>query len=793
MRSMKSALAISCAAVFVFSLAKAELPAPQPAVSIFEQLGAGPFAVEAADLNGDGHADLAIVNFDTDNLLIFFGRGDDTFRTNADLSFPVGVQPRALDIGDINGNGFNDIVVANAASRDLTIFFGDGTGEFFPEPVGSIAVGFGLVTVELADVNANGYLDILTTDFDGNAVQVLLNDGAGGFPSETWRRFPVGLGPLTIAVGDVNGNGILDLATGNFNSGDVTVLVGDGMGGFSEAPGSPFQNGREASVLGASAVLAHQSLLLPVGPDDVGMASVGVNPVRVKLVDVSGDGHLDIVTANFSSGDLSVLLGDGSGDFEVAPGSPFPVGLSPRDMTVVDVNGSGFLDAVVLSLEENSLFVMLGNGSGGFVAAPEGPFPVGEAPAGLVAADFSNNGVPAIATVNYASDNVSVLAGDGSGGFSPTLQSPLSFGSDPVDVALGDLTGNGKLDIVIARSALGDALMLYGDGSGQFSESSSMSMEVGKAPSAVLLADLNSDGIQDLVVVDYLADKLGLFFGDGQGAFSPAPVGTLSVGAAPRAVQAADLNGSGHLDLAVANYGSNDISVLLGDGSGGFTNAPGAPFAAGGTGPRGIAVGDLNANGILDIVSVNRRSNSISILLGDGEGGFALTGSPLAVGSEPVAVAIGDLSGNGILDIATANSGSDDVTILFGDGGGGFSAAPVSPLVAGSRPIVLSIGDLNADGSNDIVIGNFASDNLTVYFGNGTGDFSEADGSPVFLPGGGPNAIALADLDGDGRLDIVVVGDREGEFSEHVTVLTSDLVFKDRFEVRFLPVSSGLP
>ena len=774
-----------CATLLMFSVAQAEVPKPQPAVAIFEQLGVGPFSIVAEDLNGDGVLDFAVTNFDSDNVVVFFGGDDNHFRTTPDFSFAAGSQPRAVASDDLNGNGFNDLVVANAATGELAVLFNDGQGGFSPAPGEAVGLGFGLVTVELADVNSSGYPDIVTTDFEGNAVKVLLNDGSGAFPPQGRRRFQVGSGPLSVAVGDVDGDGFLDIATSNFNAGSVTLLLGDGAGGFAEASDSPFSSGDELNIAKPINTSPHDSLLLPSASFGIDAVTIGVNPIRVQLADVTGNGNLDLLTANFTSGDLSVLLGDGAGSFSSASGSPFQVGSTLRDLEILDVNGSGFLDAVVLSLEGDAFYVMIGDGEGRFEPYSDGPFPVGEAPAAFVAGEFNNKAnIPGIVTVNYQSNNITVHAGDGTGSFAPTLQSPLSFGSDPADLALGDISGNGDLDIIVARSARGDAFALYNDSEGRFDATASLSVEVGKAPKSIGLGDLSGNGVLDLMIADSLANRVSVFLGDGQGAFSVVADGSFDVGTSPRALRLGDVNGNGHLDAIVANYDSNEISILLGDGTGGFSNASGSPFPSVGEGPRAIALGDLNGNSILDLVSVSRRSGSVSLFFGDGAGGFTTAGSPIAVGIEPSAVALADLSGNGALDIVTANSGSDDISILLGDGIGGFSAAPGSPLVTDSRPVALGIGDVSGDGHNDIVIANLEADTLTVYFGSGDGQFSQASGSPVFLPGGGPVAVALADLDHDGRLDIIVVGDRQGAFSEHITVLTSDLVFRDRFEMR---------
>jgi hypothetical protein len=202
----------------------------------------------------------------------------------------------------------------------------------------------------------------------------------------------------------------------------------------------------------------------------------------------------------------------------------------------------------------------------------------------------------------------------------------------------------------------------------------------------------------------------------------------------------------------------------LNDGSGSFTPT-GVSHAVGGVSPQSIALGDLDGDGILDFVTGNITTDNVSVALGDGAGGFTIaTGSPFSTGGSP-RVSLADANGDGALDILTANAEGNNVTVLLGNGSGSFSQAAGSPIsVGGTTPSSGAVGDMNNDGNVDFVTGNNGSLNATVLLGNGNGGFVPVAGSPFTTSSTGfnPTSTALADIDGDGDLDAVFSTQNEG-------------------------------
>ena len=196
--------------------------------------------------------------------------------------------------------------------------------------------------------------------------------------------------------------------------------------------------------------------------------------------------------------------------------------------------------------------------------------------------------------------------------------------------------------------------------------------------------------------------------------FHSAPGDPVQVGKQPRSVAIGDLNGDQRPDLAVANFGSDDVSVLLGTATGTFVPAAGSPLKVGEQ-PTSVAIGDLNGDQHPDLAVTNASSGDVSVLLGTATGTFVpAAGSPLKVGKVPISVAIGDLNGDQHPDLAVANLGSDDVRVLLGTGTGAFARAPGLPLKTGNRPISVVIGDLNEDQHPDLAVANLDSDDVTV-------------------------------------------------------------------------------
>jgi hypothetical protein len=347
----------------------------------------------------------------------------------------------------------------------------------------------------------------------------------------------------------------------------------------------------------------------------------------------------------------------------------FTTGTQPLSVGVGDFNRDGKNDLAIANFSSNTVSILLGNGAGGFGSATV--FIAGTNPSALVVADLNGDAKLDLAVTNAGSDNVSVLLGDGTGAFG--LAKNFFVGANPSAIGVGDFNGDGKSDLAVANADTNNVSLLFGNGVGGFGTATNF--PVGYTPLALAPGDFNGDGFRDIAVANFFyddnGDNISVLLGNGSGGFTRAA--ELYAGTFPTAIVAADLNGDGKRDLAVVNAGSYDVSIFLGLGTGSFTDQ--AVFDVE-VGPSSIATGDFNSDGRIDLAVGNGDSNNVSVLLGNGAGGFA-TASNFIAGVSPSAVSTADFNGDGSTDLAVANADSNNLSILIN----GCAALPASPVL----------------------------------------------------------------------------------------------------------------
>ena len=258
------------------------------------------------------------------------------------------------------------------------------------------------------------------------------------------------------------------------------------------------------------------------------------------------------------------MLGNGAGGF-TASGATIPVGTAPVSLVVADFNGDGAQDLAVANLNSGNVSVLLGNGSGGFSTAPGSPYAVGTFPASIATGDFNGDGIPDLAIANDGSNNVTVLLSSGGGRFSPATASPFPVGTGPVAVVVGDFNGDGNLDFATANPQSNNVSVLLGNGLGGFNPAPGNPYAVGQYPLALVAGDFNGDGIPDLAAVNSTDNTVTILVGSASGPqFVPSAGGAYAVGTKPSSPLAGDFNGDGILDLATLSYSGNTLTVLVG-------------------------------------------------------------------------------------------------------------------------------------------------------------------------------------------------------------------------------------
>ena len=363
------------------------------------------------------------------------------------------------------------------------------------------------------------------------------------------------------------------------------------------------------------------------------------------------------------------------------------------------------------------------------------------------------------------------LAGNGTGVAGvvaanlPTTTLPT--GAAPVFVTTADVRDTSIEDIIVANNTDNTLSLFLGNGDGTF-VTPTTAIPTGAGPVWIASANfnptVNNDLHLDLAVVNHTADSVSILLGNGDGTFQPKTDIPLGAGTGPVAAVAATLTNSGFADLVVANNANDTLSVLLGNGDGTFKTPAVIPA---GHAPSSIAAADLNGDGHIDLLVTNQNDNTVSVFLGNGDGTFKPR-TDYPVGTAPVWVSTGDFSGDGFLDLAVANNTDDTVSILNGVGDGTFQAQTVFP--AGGAPSSLAVADFNVDGRLDILVADQTDNAVSVLLNLGSGLFGPNFELPV---GTTPVGVASADFDASGTPDAVTAD----KGSNTATVILNNSIF----------------
>ena len=658
---------------------------------------------------------------------------------------------RAVALGDLDGDGHTDLVTVNGADQangpvPTRVWFGNGAGGFVDS--GQALPGGGNVAdLALGDLDGDGDLDLALASRTAGAI-ILHNDGKGSFglPGTAYKTTNART-TTAVALGDVDVDGDLDLVAGN--AAEVnTVWLNDGQGAFA----------------------------------DSGQRLGGFNlpfTASVALGDLNRDGLPDLVFGNLAFNN-TIWMNAGQGQFI---NTNQAIGAADTTTAVVgDIDG------------DNDLDMIFGNGSNGVSTA-------------------------------WRNDGTGLF-------FFSTGQSLPSVGPQFYGgLALGDIDGDGHPDLVIGNTSTTGVITAINDGLGRFSTSASFSGN----STAVALADLDGDG--DLDLVEGSASGSGtsldqnsttglpdrIWFNDGSGRFVPA-VPVIQAVANPWVLAVGELNGDTTPDLVVCS--ATDCAVMLVQGSPFDDSAMIALnyLGIGASAHATPALGDLNGDGRTDIVIP--AADGAHILLGNSNNTFTDTGTPL--GASAAQAGIADLDGDGDLDLVTAPAGQGDLRVWWNDGAAGFTGAVIAAGSPGLLFTALSLTDLDADGDPDLVIAapsplgtaavfrnngdktftliaNAGSGNiieaktadldgdgipdlllgtdhgLALYTGNGNGSFATSGQS---IDTTATSAVALADLDGDGDLDLVAghdgpdslwINDGQGNFRQATAIHTEGM------------------
>ncbi len=765
------------------------------------QTGAGPYSVISSDLDNDGKEELVVANYDSGNgnsLSIFRNTssnpGSIAFASRIEVT--TGLRPRHVAAGDLDHDGKIDLVVANATDNTISLLRNTSvSGSLSFEDKVDFATGNQPWSVAVGDLDDDNKNDVIVTNSNSNNISVFRNEssGAGTISLATSQEFESGLAPVFVSLGDLDGDAKLDLAVTNWNSNFVSV----------------FRNATETTGL--------------IALEDHRVFGTGTFPESGKIGDVDGDGKADLLVANSdgtSGNTVSVLRNSSSGVGNIGFLSrvDFNTNSAPRGLAFGDLDNDGKGDLVVVNNGDNTVSILRNGVSTS--TSPSIPvitsFTPTSGPVGttvtITGENFNstpeNNTVffgAAQAVVSAASateltvtvpsgatyEPISILAG----GLIASSRRPflVSFGGEGIDansfedrvdfsttpephqVSLADFDGDGLTDVVIALTETG-LLSVFRNTSSGFSNlgfATKVDYTPGSFPTSIATGDLNGDGKIDMVVTNLFSNTVAVFrnTSSGVGVVSFAPRMEFAVGESPESACLFDFDLDGKLDIAVANKDGNTFSILQNTNSdiNSVSFASKVDFATGSE-PFSIFPAHFDDDGLADLVVANYTGNSISVYRNISVGNSISFDTRVDFNAQvrPISVTAGYFDDDDLADIVVVNQGSNSLSVFRNESS---ESDPIDfgvrmDLAVDEGPIDAAIGDLDGDGRLDLVGKSQTAGSISIFeksnSGIGTIEFNQRIN---FTTGNTPSSVAVGDLNGDNKPDIIVPNWQSSNFS----------------------------
>ena len=707
-----------------------------------------PNVVATSDIDGDGKLDIGVTTWNAGaGTTVSLYRnlssiGTINFAAKSDVT--TGTGPERVAFGDVDGDGKPDMVVANSGGANASVYRNTASAGTIDASTFAAAVNFTVGTTpqdaRFADVDGDGNLDLLVSNTASNTVSVLRNTATSGVINGSSfaakQDFATGTLPRALGIGDLDGDGKPDLSLSNGTANTISLL-------------------KNTSTSGSISFAAKVDL------------NTGTGPYGNVIADIDGDGRPELIHANFSDNDVSVLhnIADPptissispasakAGDAVTITGTNFDT--TPSNNTVlfgatkatVTAGGSTSLTVTVPSgatfgpvsviannrtAESDDFFLPTFSGEyptiDASTLAAKVDFGTGTTPRAVATGDVDGDGKPDAIVTNYGSDTVSLLRNTSTTStVSFATKLDLTTGNDPWEVALADIDGNGELDMAVTNDAANTVSLFRNTStSGAISFAAKVDFSTDARPDAVGFGDIDGDGKVDMAIPSNVGTTNSSVFrntsvGGTIDANSFAARVTFTSDLVPTDVTLGDLDGDGKSEMVIANNGTNTVSVFLNTSTPGTIDASSfatkADFTTGTSSGR-VRLGDLDGDGKLDMAAVNSPDNTVSVLRNTGTIGslaFA-TKVDLAVGTLPSGVGVDDIDGDGKLDLVSNNRTTDDISILRNKSiPGSISFNTKVDFTAGDDPYDVTTVDIDGDGKAEVLVPNLNDADVSVF------------------------------------------------------------------------------
>ncbi len=779
------------------------------------------------DINGDGHLDIvavgsnAVSNFQS-YVAVLLGNGDGTFQPAQ--TFYAGHDCEDVAVGDLNGDGYPDVITVNAGDNQVGIFLGNGSGTF--QANSPIGVSGGLYGVAVADLNGDGNLDIVATT--GVGMSILLGTGNASFATAV--PYAAGLVAKQAVIGDFNGDGKLDIATANFTDNDMTVMLGNGDGTFqtpvaystnvtSSGYGSePYSitggdfNGDGIEDIAVGTLFQQGAFFLGKG-DGTFQSAGGLNAIGpsyyafnegIASADFDGDGLDDLTVSLGADGLAGVLMAQHtesatatgvsvSGPATQQVEASYP-GDTPHAASVSVTTPLQPLPSTTL-LSSTPLSTTPGNPV--TLSATVSPTPTGSGTAGTVS--FYSGGT-LLSTINVTGANASYVTTNLPAGNS-TITAVYSgnvvlasSNSNVLRIFVGPQTSL-TLSTSTSTAVAGTPVVLTATGTRLPGASPLTAGQVSFTYQQTVNGTLISGSFGSAQLTSAGTAALAVRPGAGTYVITASFAGTATSGPSTSASQPLTIGGNGSYGSATSLVSSGSVDdytlsatvsgfgLIAPSGTLSFLNTtssnqsiatavidpsttvqgliPSSNSPLANTNVHFVATGDFNNDGISDYAIVT-SDGKVVVQLGLGSGLFQSTGT-YPISTSLNGLVTGDVNGDGKLDLVAISSSDSTVSVLLGNGDGTFQTPGSSQVLAApDGPSFLAIADLNGDGLLDLVETGSSAGTVGVFLGNGDGTFRAEQ---TYGVGSGPNSVVIADFNADGSPDLAVSNQNDGTIS----------------------------